>query len=186
MDDQEIIALYWQRNPDAIQQTAHKYGSFSISIARNILGNSEDAEECVNDAYLNLWNSIPPQRPSSLSAYLRKITRNLSFDRYRYNQAGKRGGSQVAPVLDELMDCVSDANGVEQEIDRQELLQAINDFLRTLPASKRNLFLCRYWYAFPISEIARKFGLREQNVSVALNRIRKKLKVYLSERGYIL
>ena len=184
MEDREIINLYWERNSNAIKETASKYGGYCKSIAKNILGNNEDAEECVNDTYLNTWNSIPPNRPNILSTYLGKITRNLSFDRFRHRHADKRGGGEIELVLDELGECVSGADSVEQEVEKKELVRAINSFLDTLSQEKCNIFLCRYWYALPVSEIATRFGMSEGNVSVTLNRIRSKLKNYLKERGY--
>ncbi len=184
MEDNAIIELYWQRNENAIKETALKYGNYCNTIAKNILGNNEDAEECVNDTYLNAWNSIPPQRPKILSAFLGKITRNLSFDKLRYDKAGKRGGGEMQLVLDELGECVSGKDSVENEYDKQVLVKEINAFLATLPQEKCNIFLCRYWYALPVSQIAKKFKMTENNVSVNLNRMRKKLKEYLTERGY--
>jgi RNA polymerase sigma-70 factor (ECF subfamily) len=184
MEDRDIVNLYWERNTNAIKETATKYGVYCKTIAKNILGNNEDAEECVNDTYLNTWNSIPPNRPNVLSAYLGKITRNLSFDRFRNRHADKRGGGEIELVLDELGECVSGADSVEQEVEKKELVRAINSFLDTLSQEKCNIFLCRYWYAIPVSEIATRFGMSEGNVSVTLTRIRSKLKNYLKERGY--
>lgn len=184
MKDGEIVNLYLERNPDAIKETASKYGGYCKSIAKNILGNNEDADECVNDTYLNTWNSIPPHRPNILSTYLGKITRNLSFDRFRHRHADKRGGGEIELILDELGECVSGADNVEQAVEKKELVRAINDFLDTLSQEKCDIFLCRYWYASPVSEIATRFGMTEGNVSVVLNRIRGKLKTYLNERGY--
>lgn len=184
MEDKEIVSLYWQRNAKAIEETASKYGSYCKSIAKNILGNDEDAEECVNDTYLNAWNSIPPHCPNILSTYLGKITRNLSFDKFRYRKADKRGRGEIELVLEELSECVSGMDSVEQTIDKQELVKAINDFLDTLSKEKCNIFLCRYWYALSVKEIAKKFRMTEGNVSVTLNRTRNKLKSYLIERGF--
>lgn len=184
MDDKSIVELYWQRNSDAIKETASKYGGYCTSIAINILGNSEDAEECVSDTYLSAWNSIPPAKPNTLSTYLGKLTRNISFDRFRYKHAQKRGSAEIELVLDELGECVSGKETLEEQIDKKELTRAINDFLETLSREKCNIFLCRYWYALPVSEIALKFGMSEGNVSVTLNRIRSKLKIFLTERGY--
>ncbi len=184
MEDRKIVNLYWERNSNAIKETASKYGGYCKAIAKNILGNNEDAEECVNDTYLNTWNSIPPNRPNVLSTYLGKITRNLSFDRFRQRHADKRGGGEIELVLDELGECVSGADSVEQKVEKKELIRAINSFLDTLSQEKCNIFLCRYWYAIPVSEIATRFGMSEGNVSVTLTRIRIKLKNYLKERGY--
>ena len=184
MEDKDIVKLYWERDPDAIKETASKYGVYCRVIARNILGNQEDAEECVNDTYLKAWNSIPPNSPNVLSAYLGKITRNLSFDRFRQKCADKRGEGEIELVLDELSECISDTAGVEDEVEKKELVRSINSFLDTLSQEKCSIFLCRYWYAMPVSEIAVRFGMSDGNVSVVLNRIRGKLKKYLIERGY--
>ena len=184
MEDREIVNLYWERNASAIKETASKYGRYCKAIAKNILGNNEDADECVNDTYLNAWNSIPPSRPHDLSTYLGKITRNLSFDRFRHRHADKRGGGEIELVLEELGECVSGTDSVEQEVEKKELVRIINSFLDTLSQEKCRIFLCRYWYALPVSEIAVRFGMSEGNVSVTLHRIRSKLKTYLKERGY--
>lgn len=184
MDDSKIVQLYWDRNEQALTATSDKYGNYCISIAKNILGNKEDAEECVNDTYMRAWNSLPPHRPNILSTYLGKITRNLSFNLYKRNTADKRGGGEVPVVLDEIVDLVSDTDDVEKEIDRRELVKAIDDFLGKLPADKRRIFICRYWYFDSISNIASRFGMTNNYVSVLLNRLRLKLHNYLLERGF--
>ena len=184
MDDTEIIQLYWDRDEQAIPATADKYGNYCTSIAQNILKNSEDAKECVNDAYLNAWNAMPPHRPSILPAFLGKIVRNLSFNRYKHNTAGKRGGGELPVVLEELSDLVSGRDDVEQELDRRELTKAINTFLESLSLQKRSIFISRYWYTDSISEIAVRHGMKEGAVSMTLNRLRAKLHAYLSERGF--
>lgn len=184
MDDTEIVRLYWDRNEQAIPATAERYGNYCAAIAKNILGNLEDAEECVNDTYLNAWDSIPPHRPDHLSTFLGKITRNLSLNRYKRNTADKRGGGQATVVLDEIAELVSDTDSTEQELDRKELAKIIDDFLDTLPKNKRSIFVCRYWYFDSISHIANRFGMTENNVSVTLNRLRRKLHDYLLERGF--
>ena len=183
MEDAKIIQLYWDRDSDAITQTADKYGNYCLSIAKNILGNNEDAEECVNDTYMNAWNAMPPHRPHMLSTFLGKITRNLSFNRYRHMHADKRGGSQIPAVLEELSECVSGKDNVEQEIEYKELVKAIDAFLDTLSPEKRNIFVCRYWYTDSISSIAIRHGMKESAVSMTLHRLRMKLHNYLSERG---
>ncbi len=184
MNDKDIIQLYWNRDPEALSATAQKYGNYCTSIAQNILGNREDAEECVNDAFLNTWNTIPPNQPTILSAFLGTITRNLAFNKYKHNHAKKRGNGEIMTVLDELAECVSGFDTVEQEIDRRELVETINFFLDTLTPKKRSLFICRYWYSDSISTIARRYGMTEGNVATTLNRLRTKLKEYLLERGY--
>ncbi len=184
MEDKDIVDLYWKREQSAISETASKYGGYCKSISRNILGNSEDAEECVNDSYLRLWNLIPPHRPQTLSTFLGKIVRNISFDRFRHKNAEKRGGGEINLVLDELSECVSGKESVESSFSKELLANEINNFLKTLSHEKCNVFICRYWYAMPVSEIAKKFGKTENNISVNLNRMRKDLKVYLTERGF--
>lgn len=127
MEDDKIVQLYWDRDETAITATSDKYGAYCLSISRNILGNNEDAQECVNDTYLKAWNTIPPHRPAMLSTFLGKITRNLSFDRYKANRRDKRGGSQTALVLEELNEIIADKSS-EAEFDRAELISAINGF----------------------------------------------------------
>ena len=184
MDDNGIIRLYWDRNDQAIRATTEKYGHYCKAIAKNILNSEEDAEECVNDTYLNAWNSMPTHWPEQLAAFLGKITRNLSFNKYRHNHAEKRGGGEMALVLEELADCVSDVDDVEKTIDRQELIKAIDRCVRTLPIEKRNLFVRRYWYADSVSDIASGSGMKQGTVSKTLERTRKQLKRYLAERGF--
>lgn len=184
MDDSKIVQLYFDRNEQAIPATADKYGNYCTSIAKNILGNHQDAEECVNDTYLNTWNAIPPHRPKMLSTFLGKIVRNLAFNRYKHNTADKRGGGEITAVLDELAGCVSGNDDVEQAYEHKELVAAINDYLGTLPAEKRNIFVCRYWYTDSISDIAAQYNMTYAAVSMELNRLRTKLHNYLIERGY--
>ncbi|MBQ8878074.1 MAG: sigma-70 family RNA polymerase sigma factor [Lachnospiraceae bacterium] len=184
MEDTKIIQLYWDRDQNAIIQTANKYGNYCSSIAKNILGNNEDVEECVNDTYLNAWNSIPPHKPNILSTFLGKITRNLSFNKYKRTHADKRGGGELPAVLDELTECVSGKNTVEQELEYKELVNAINDFLETLSPDQRSIYVCRYWYTDSISAIAIRRGMKEGAVSMTLSRLRAKLRNYLSERGF--
>ena len=184
MEDSKIVQLYWDRDQHAITETANKYGNYCMSIAHNILGNQEDAEECVNDTYMSAWKSMPPHRPNILSIFLGKITRNLSFNRYKHNNAGKRGGGEIPIVLEELSGCVSGNNNVEQEIEYKELVKVIDSFLDTLSLEKRSIFVCRYWYTDSTSEIAKQFHMKESTVSMTLKRIRIKLQKYLMERGY--
>lgn len=184
MDDAKIVQLYWDRNEQAIPATADKYGRYCTSIANNILGNNEDAEECVNDTYLNAWNAMPPHRPSILSTFLGKIVRNLSFNRYKHNTADKRGGGELPVVLEELSDLVSGKDDVEQAFDQKELAKAIDTFLDSLSPEKRSIFISRYWYTDSISEIAVRHGMNDGAVSMTLNRLRLKLHNYLLERGF--
>jgi len=184
MDDTKIVQMYFDRNEQAILATSEKYGSYCTAIARNILGNYEDAEECVNDTYLNTWNAIPPKKPQLLSTFLGKITRNLAFNRYKHNTADKRGGGEISLVLDELADCVSNEDDIEQTYEYKELVAAINEFLSTLSKEKRNIFVCRYWYTDSIADIAARYHLTYAAVSMTLSRLRPKLHSFLAERGY--
>lgn len=135
MEDQKIIQLYWDRDEGAIPATADKYGGYCASIAHSILSDPQDAEECVNDTWLAAWNAMPPHRPAQLSTFLGKLTRNLSFNRWKARRADKRGGGQLPMVLDELGECVSGREDVEGEVDRKELARAIGRFLSTLPGA---------------------------------------------------
>lgn len=184
MDDAKIVQLYLDRDERAIPITADKYGKYCTSIANNILGNIEDAKECVNDTYYNTWNSIPPHRPKMLSTFLGKITRNLAFNRYKHNTADKRGSGEMPAVLDELADCVSGNVNVEQTYEYKMLVESINEFLGKLPTEKRNIFICRYWYADRVDDIAIRYGKTVSAVTMMLARLRKQLHDYLIERGY--
>ncbi len=184
MEDVKIVQLYWDRNESAISETANKYGNYCTSIAQNILGDHEDAQECVNDTYLNAWNSMPPHRPNMLRTFLGKITRNLSFNKYKHDRARKRGDGQISAILDELSECVSGKDDVQAEVEYHELVRAIDEFLDSLSPQKRRIFVCRYWYNDSISEIAKQFCMKENAVSMTLRRIRSKLQQYLVDRGY--
>ncbi|MBO4460582.1 MAG: sigma-70 family RNA polymerase sigma factor [Clostridiales bacterium] len=184
MTDVDIISLYWDRNEDAILETSRKYGNYCYTIAYNILYNNEDSEECVNDTYNKAWNTMPPQRPSLLSAFLGKITRNISLNRYKENNAQKRSGNRFAVVLDELAELASQDPGPEENVIEGELTKAVNSFLASLPKDKRVMFVRRYFYADDIGAIAKRMNVPENNVSVALRRIRIKMQEYLTERGF--
>lgn len=186
MTDIDIINLYWDRNETAITESSGKYGAYCSSIAYNILYNRFDAEECVNDTWLHAWNAMPPQKPSVLSAFLGRITRNLSFDLYKKLHRDKRGGDNIDLVLDELAECVSGGEDPADSYDLAELKKDINLFLDSLTEDKRNMFVLRYWYADSVASIASRFKTSENTVSVTLNRLRKSLKTYLTERGYSL
>ena len=178
MEDSQIIDLYWARLEQAIQETDTKYGGYCRAIAHNILKSMEDSEECVSDTWLRAWNAMPPQRPSVLSAFLGRITRNLSLDRYKAARAEKRGGSS-----DELSECVPAGGSVEQTMDERELGQAIDRFLRTIPEKQCSLFLRRYWYAESISQIAERYSLKENTVKSILFRTREQLRKFLQKEG---
>ena len=185
MDDQNIIALYWARSETAISETAQKYGGYCFSIAKNILTNHEDAEESVNDTYLTAWNAMPPRRPPALAAFLGKITRNLSIDRWRKYRAFKRGEGQIELALEELRECVSGTESAEEAAIRKEILASLNRFLGTLKETERSVFLCRYWYLDSTEEIAKKSGFTVSKVKSMLFRIRKRLYAQLTEEGLV-
>lgn len=186
MHDAAIIRLYWERDERAISETAEKYGGYCAAIARNILYDPAEVEECVNDTYLHAWNAMPPQRPRVLSAFLGKLTRNLSLNRCRYRMAEKRGGGQLPLALDELAELASDADTVEQTLSYKELVAALNAFLGGLPIEKRSIFLRRYWYFDSVHDIAARFGKTENQISVTLSRLRRRLRDELIERGFAL
>lgn len=183
MDDNGIVELYWQRSESAITETARKYNGYCYSIAYNILANREDSEESVSDTWLTAWNVIPPRRPSYLAAFLGKITRHISIDRWRLHTAQKRGGGEVALALEELGDCVSGGKNPEREAERKELMLCFNRFLDTLPETERSVFLCRYWYLDTVPVIAANFGFSRSKVTSMLHRTRKKLRVHLEKEG---
>ena len=183
MEDSRIIELYFERSEQAIAETASKYGNYCTVIARNILYSQEDAEECVNDTWLNAWNAIPPTRPSRLAAFLGKITRNLALNLYERFHAKKRGEGQTALALDELAECVADSSTVEAEVELRELAGAINGFLAGLPAETRRIFVLRYWYLYPVREIAERLGRGESMIKMNLLRTRNQLKEYLEREG---
>ena len=185
MEDSRIIDLYWDRSETAIVETDRKYGKYCFSIAYNILTNNEDAEESVSDAYMAAWRAIPPKRPSILAAFLGKITRHLSIDRWRARSRYKRGGGEILLALEELEDCASQDPGPEALLERKQLARAINRFLDSLPETERRIFLCRYWYLDKIADIAGCFGFTESKVTSMLHRTRKKLREALKKEGLL-
>lgn len=181
MEDHKIVALYWARSEDAIAETAAKYGPYCYAIAYNILANAEDADESVNDTYMGAWNSMPPQRPSVLSTYLGKLTRRISINRWRANNAEKRGGGVVAMSIDELSECLPAHTTVAEEVELRLLSSIISEYLHSLPDHKRRVFVCRYWYSYSIDEISELFGYSQAKTANMLSRLRRGLKTWLKE-----
>ena len=179
MDDKQIIRLFFQRSEQAITELSQKYGALCFQLADNILNDHQDAEECVNDAYLGAWNSIPPQSPDPLRAYICRIVRNHSLKKLRANTARKRG-SQFEVSLSELEACIPD-NSLDEQLAASELAAQINAFLSALPRDDRVMFVKRYWFSESLPEIADIFGITENNASVRLSRIRRKLHQHLKE-----
>lgn len=183
MEDSAIIDLYWSRDQRAIEETAGKYGSFLLSLVWNILHSRGDAEECVNDTYLRAWNAIPPARPTAFRAWLGRIARNLSLDRWKQSRTQKRGGDETEVLLGELEDCVPSLYGPEKQLEDQEIAALISGFLRRLPAESRVIFLQRYWYGRNLSDIAAERNCGVGKVKSSLFRTRKALRAYLEQEG---
>lgn len=181
MDDDKIVALYWERNETAIEATAAKYDSYCHKIAYYILTNQEDSDEAVNDTYLCAWKSIPPHRPTLLSTYLGKLTRRISLKIWRSRTAQKRGGGELTLALDELMDCIPNQDSIEEGLETQELTELVNQFLGALKTDERRVFLQRYWYLMPIAEICKTSGYSKSKVESMLFRTRKKLQKRLQK-----
>ena len=186
MEDNQIIQLYFDRSEDAISQTAVKYGKYCHTIAYNILHNFEDSEECVKDTYWKAWGIIPPRRPKKLAAFLGKITRNLSLDKYRHYTADKRGGGEFSIALDELGDCVSSLGNMDDYTNEMVLVDTLNRFLASLSAEHRKIFMRRYWYISSVKEIADDYGITESKVKMSLLRSRNQLKAVLEMEGIAL
>lgn len=183
MEDTEILKLYLRRDESAIAETAAKYGNYCFAIADRILHSHEDAQECVNDAYLNAWNSIPPHQPVFLGGYLGKLTRNLSLNRWRERHSQKRGGGEIPLVLDELLCTIPASQTPETEVDQRLLVQAINTFVRSLPEAQRRVFLKRYFCLASIADIAHATGCSESKIKSMLLRQRNKLREHLEKEG---
>ena len=186
MNDEQIVSLYWAREEDAIRETEKKYDRYLTKIAYNILNNPEDSRESVNDTYLAAWESMPPHRPSVLSAYLAKLTRRISIDLFRYRTRDKRLGSEYAISLSELGDCVSGGNTTEEIVNLKLLADAIGIFLRTQSAEARTAFLGRYYFLDSVREVAAYLGISESKCKTLLHRTRIGLKAYLEKEGFCL
>ncbi len=183
MEDKQIVALYWERSEKAIEETANKYGKYCYTIAYNILYNNEDADESVNDTYMGAWNSMPPHQPDILSAFLGKITRRISLNKWRKKSTQKRGGGQAALALDELMECIPSDQSIDELIEAKELAKSIDKFLAGLKEEERRVFVCRYWYMDAVADICKQFGYSESKVKSMLFRTRGKLLAHLEKEG---
>ena len=186
MEDEQIVSLYWAREESAIRETEKKYDRYLTKIAHNILNNPEDSRESVNDTYLAAWNSMPPHRPSVLSAYLAKLTRRISIDCFRYRTREKRLGSEYAISLSELEDCVSGGNTTEEIVNVKLLADAIGIYLRTQSAEARTAFLARYYFLDSVRDVAAYLGISESKCKTLLYRTRIGLKAYLEKEGFCL
>ena len=183
--DTEIIRLLWQRDESALSAVKEQYGALCRQLAYQILGSEEDADECLNDALFKLWNSVPPATPEYLRAYLAATVRNLALDRLDAQRTAKRGGNQIPLVLEELAEVTADAHDVEAETELRQLWSAIKVFLQAYPERQQIMFLQRYYYMMPLGEIAAEQGMTENNVTVTLHRLRKKLQAFLRKEQYV-
>ena len=186
MNDSQIVALFFDRDQRAIEETAARYGNYCYSIVRNILSNREDAEEAVSDTYLALWDAIPPHKPTVLRTFLGKIARRTALKQWEKMRTQKRGGGEVALALEELSEYLSDGNTPETAIQAAELTQILNAFLRNLPKEERQVFVCRYWYLDSIADIAARFGFSQSKIKSMLARTRIKLRAALTKEGIAL
>lgn len=184
MNDKDLIALYFARDDAASAETHRKFGGYCYTIAHNILGNAQDAEECVNDVLLRLWERIPPAQPENLYAYIAAVTRSVARNRYAASLAQKRGGGEPDLALDELRDCTA-PDTVEQQVSERALGKALSTFLGTLKSQHRIIFVQRYWYFCPVDDIAANLGITKSKVTVTLMRTRKKLRTFLEQEGFL-
>ena len=184
MNDEQILDLYFARDERAVAETDRKYGGYCFTLANSILHSDQDAEETVSDTYMKAWSAIPPKRPAIFKMFLAKITRNLAFSRWRSQSAEKRGGGEMALVLEELSDCIAAPGGVEDGVDGKELARTIRAFLSTLPEREQDIFLRRYFFVEESGAIAQRYGMKPATVLRTLSRTREKLKEYLILEGY--
>lgn len=183
MDDKKIIALFNERSEQAVIELSNKYGKLCYKVAYNILQNELDAQECINDSYLTLWNLIPPNSPDPLQAYLLKVVRNQAMKRKRFNSTMKRDDKSNAEY-EEVCETLSDNNSVENAFDAKELQALIDGFLSTLDKNTKIMFMRRFWFCDSVDNIARSFGKTNHYVNVKISRTKEKLKKYLEKEGY--
>ena len=176
LSDAEIVELYLARDESAVEHTARQYGAYCLQVAMNVLNSHSDAEECVNDTYLQAWRSIPPQKPAVLRLFLGKITRNLAIDKYRANKSRNR---ELEIALEEISEFLP-----AREEDDSDLPLLLTGFLESLPAEERNLFVLRYYHGHSVARLSKAFRMKPNNLSARLYRTREKLRSYLAERGY--
>lgn len=185
MEDKFIIEMLWQRSESALRELEIKYGKALHLISYNILKNHEDAEECVNDTYLGVWKTIPPEKPNSLYAFVCRITRNLSLKRYQYNKADKRNFKN-AVNLEEISDFIAEEDFCAHEFKDSELTRILEDWLWSLTENNRYIFIRRYWYMDEIETIANALSVSNASVYLRIDRMKKKLKDYLKQREVFL
>ena len=184
LDDERIVALYWQREEKAIAETDRKYGKYLLTIAYNILHNDPDSEECLNDTYLGTWNAIPPAKPTLFQVFLSKIMRNTAVVRYKKNHAKSRVPSEMTVSLDELDGCIPYAPSVDEDYDVYRLSRLLSDYLRKMPEKRAFIFICRYYCADRIFDIANMLKVSESTVYRELDEVKKGLREILIKEGY--
>lgn len=182
MEDEKIIELFFARSETAITSLAQKYEKKLFSISYQILQNREDAQECVNDTYLGIWNAIPPAKPISLCAFVCRVTRNISINRHKYNCAAKRNSYTVS--IEEIGDCIPTKSTVAEDLEMHLLTETLNQWLESLRPQNRYIFLRRYWYMDSVLQIATAMKMSEAAIYLRLDRLKKKLHKYLKERDY--
>ena len=181
MTDSQIIALFWERNEDAIQETDAAYGRKLYAISDKILRSTQDAEESVSDTYMRAWETIPPQKPNYFFAYLAKICRNFSLSKLQWNSAAKRN-AEVVSLTQEMEQCIPDRSH-ERRLEGEEIGQVLNRFLDSISLESRLIFMRRYWYTDSIAEIAARYNISQSKVKIQLHRTRNKLQLFLESEG---
>lgn len=184
LSDEQIIDMYWARNEEAIPETDKKYGNYLFTVAKSIVSDKLDCEECLNDTYLGTWNKIPPERPNIFRAFLTRIMRNIAIDRFRKNSAKRRIPSEMQVSLDELENCITATPSVEEEYLTSKVAEVLSVYLRSLSRRKEMIFVCRYYYADRIADIAKMLGVSENTVFRELAEIRAGLRERLEREGY--
>lgn len=183
MDDTRIVDLYWAREERAIEETKNKYERMLSGISFSLLNSAEDAEECVNDTYVSAWNRMPNDRPAYLGAYLSKIVRGISIDRFRSRHRKKRGGYEELTA--ELSDCIPDDYDVQREYENGRLRHLLGGFLECQSEEKRIIFVRRYFYSDSVEDIAKRLRIGTPKVKTTLFRMRKELKQILTREGML-
>lgn len=184
MEDRQIVDLYWARSERAITETDKKYGRYCHYIAYQILSDDLDAEEIVNDTYLKTWNTVPPNYPDPLKAYVGMISNQLALNRYEEKTALRRGGGKMPMVFHELDECIADDEAYAELCESVFFRDVLNRFIWSLPQKTRNIFVRRYWYASSLAEIAKEYGMKESNVAMLMFRTRQKLREFLQKEGF--
>ncbi len=182
MEDERLMELFWSRSSQAVRETADKYGRYLGGVSMNILRCEGEVAECVNDTYLKVWNSIPPQRPGMFQSWLGRIAREISFDRYR-REHGKKGGHEMELLLSELADCIPSSVRGQEASSNAEITEILDRFFKDMKKEQRMIFLRRYWYGNTVGEIAEQFSMKERSVKWSLYRSREVLRICLEREG---